>query len=358
MELLRSIPQLESLRHEWNALADGQGHALLRHEWFLSAATTLHEAGDLAVAATTSGGRLDAVAPLVRTVVGGVERLELIGAEALHEPTGFLARDASAHERLLDEVLRLRRPLVLQRVTTMHEAMDLDTAARGRGVLIVRRTDSSLAVPLVRGSDEVAGLPAKLRYDLKRARTRAEARGTVTLDVVSPRPGESDAALDAFIQVEASGWKGRHGTALALNRRTGAFFRAYSRLAAEAGTLRLFFLRIGGAIAAAQIAVDVYGRLWVLKIGYDEALARCSPGFLLTAEAIAYASRQGLQSYEFLGCAEQWEERWRPVKRPCLLAVFYPWTVRGGVSASLDMAGAAWRRLRPRRNGRSEAARA
>ena len=102
------------------------------------------------------------------------------------------------------------------------------------------------------------------------------------------------------------------------------------------------------------MAVEVYDRLWLLKIGFDESLARCSPGFLLIAESLAHAHARGLRSYEFLGAAESWEERWRPAARPCGVVLFYPWGVRGGVSASLDVAGAVSRRLLRYSVGRSD----
>lgn len=349
MEVLRSIPQLEALRMEWNSLADDHGHALLRHEWFVSAAKALHEGRELAVVIRTNGSRLDAAAPLVRTSAAGIERLEFIGAYALHEPAGFLARDATAKHRLLDDVVRLQRPLVLQRLPAQ-DALALEGATRRRGVLVRRETGPCLGVDLQGDAGDRAARPSgRLRADLKRAWARAAEHGDVSIDVTSPVPADVDAALEAFMRIEASGWKRKAGSALAVNAATRAFFRSYCRLAAGNGILRVLTLRIGQAVAASQLAVEVYGRLWLLKIAYDEAMARCSPGFLLNAEALAYASRRGLRSYEFLGGAEAWEERWRPARRSCGLAVFYPWTVRGGMIASLDVAGAAWRRVRRER---------
>jgi CelD/BcsL family acetyltransferase involved in cellulose biosynthesis len=107
----------------------------------------------------------------------------------------------------------------------------------------------------------------------------------------------------------------------------------------------VFVLRVNGRIVASQIAVEVCDRIWVLKIAYDETMADCSPGLLLTAEAIWDAGRRGLRGYEFLGTDEVWEQRWRPQANPTLLVAFYPWTVHGGVSASLDVVNAIWHRL-------------
>ena len=346
MEGFQSIPQLELLRDEWNALAAEQGHALLRHEWFLSAAKTLHEERQLAVAIRTAGSRLEAVAPLVRTSVAGVERLAFIGVDALYEPTGFLASDERARGALIDDVVRLGRPLVLQRLSSNTDVATLAAAGRGRGVLLRREGSPWLGVSLEGESGARAANPTgKLRADLRRARARASEHGEVSFEVAAPRVDEVEAPLSAFMTIEGSGWKQRADSALAANPRMEAFFRTYCRLAAEAGLLRFFFLRFGSRLVSAQMAVEVYDRLWLLKIAYDESLARSSPGFLLIAESLAYAHARGLRSYEFLGAAESWEERWRPAARPCDVVLFYPWGVRGGVSASLDVAGAAWHRL-------------
>ncbi|HZB26585.1 MAG TPA: GNAT family N-acetyltransferase [Vicinamibacterales bacterium] len=336
------------MRGEWNQLADRSGHALLRHEWFLSAASTLGDTGDLHIVAHATGSRLDGIAPLSRRTIGGVERLELIGAHALHEPCGLLYRDDAACGRLLDEIFRLRRPLVLQRVA--HGAGTAAGAARGRGFVRAKSTTPWLGIELpADGADALTQLPAKLRYDVKRARTRASELGTWSMDVLSPGADDVDGLMGRFVKVEASGWKLDAGSALARKPRLQAFFRSFAKLSAQAGTLRMFFLTIGGADAAALLATEVYGRLWVLKIGYDEAMARCSPGFLLTAETIGYASRSRLRSYEFLGAPEPWEERWRAAPRDTSLIVFYPWSARGCLGASMDAASAAWRRLRTER---------
>jgi CelD/BcsL family acetyltransferase involved in cellulose biosynthesis len=355
MDVLPSIPQLELLRDEWNALAAGRGHALLRHEWILSAAKTLHDEGQLAVAIRTTGSRLEAVAPLVRTSIAGVERLTFIGVDTLYEPAGFLARDDRVRGALVDDVVKLRLPLVLQRLSSTADVATLEAAGRGRGVFVRREGSPWLGVALEGEIGVRAANPTgKLRSDLKRARARASEHGALAFEVVVPRGDNVEASLKAFMSIEGSGWKQRAGSALATNPRTQAFFRTYCRLTAKAGLLRFFFLRFGSRLAAVQMAVEVYDRLWLLKIGFDESLARCSPGFLLIAESLAYAQARGLRSYEFLGAAEAWEERWRPTARPCGVVLFYPWGVRGGVSASLDVARAVWRWMRHATGPRNE----
>lgn len=347
MEIIESIPQLEGLRHEWNRLADLTGQAVLRHEWFLCAARAFHNDAKLAVVILRRGQRLSAVAPLVHHGLNGVERLEFIGAAALHEPSGFLYEDEAAHAELIQELFRLNQPLVLHRVPPLSvSAMTECPGQTRRGWLITRATASSLGLRLTAGDGFMTALPGKLRYDIKRARTRATAKGHITFDIVKPSVSDVDSLFEQFVAVEASGWKGRQQSALASRSALHFFFKCYAQAAAALRILRFFLLRIGNTTVAGQLAVEVYDRLWILKIGYDETFAHCSPGLLSTSLAIEYALKRGLRSYEFLGSAESWEERWRPESREHRVLIFYPRTLKGCVVASVDMAHAAWRSLR------------
>ena len=96
MPVIQSIHQLEVLRDDWNALADVQACPLLRHEWTLAAARTLHAPDALRIVVQTDGeGRLTAVAPLAR--IGWMTgRLGLVGVDSLGEPMGVLAADRGA----------------------------------------------------------------------------------------------------------------------------------------------------------------------------------------------------------------------------------------------------------------------
>jgi len=132
-------------------------------------------------------------------------------------------------------------------------------------------------------------------------------------------PTELDPLLEEAFQVEASGWKGHKGTALASDLLRQSFYRRYAAAACEKGILRLSLLRIGGRAAAMQFAVEWGKRFWLLKIGYDEEFSRCSPGTLLMLETLRYAAGRGLQSYEFLGVVEPWLAAWTKQVRTCVM---------------------------------------
>jgi len=260
---------------------------------------------------------------------------------------GVLAANRAARAALYEELFSLRVPLVLQRFGTDRvDLAEMERAARPHGWWISSQTAPWLAVEFGAGPrTESMPWSKRLGHDLKRAHAKAAAYGSVTVEEHAPDPAAAQEALDMFIRVETCGWKGRRGSSLATNQRWGRFFRAYSILAAEAGILRYSFLRLGQRVAAAQMSVEAYRRVWVLKIGYDESLADCSPGFQLTAAAIESAKRRGLTGYEFLGISEAWEQRWRPTIRQGAKVAFYPWTARAGLAAGLDVGRSGVRRL-------------
>ena len=89
-------------------------------------------------------------------------------------------------------------------------------------------------------------------------------------------------ALDAFLALEASGWKGAAGTAIACLPADAAYFRRMAELFAEADTLQIDSLLLDGQVLAMGLLVESGNRRHFLKIAYDEAQARHSPGRTLT----------------------------------------------------------------------------
>lgn len=89
-----------------------------------------------------------------------------------------------------------------------------------------------------------------------------------------------------MLAVERSGWKGRAGTAIADDPATHRFYARLMRDAAAAGALRCALLWDGDALVAFEMGVLSRRRLFIPKVGYDEALADLSPGYVLAAEHI------------------------------------------------------------------------
>ncbi len=343
VETLRTPAALDRMASAWRRLAAGRNPVTdfaYAHAWAagLGGAQRLH--------VLAAGGRTPAIAPLVAHP-GAAGRLTLLAAE-MYEILDFLYADETALAQLARAVVRTGRPLDLRRLAPATAAA-LAGAYRGRGLVRMRTTGGSPWIPLDESWIEPEmRLEAGRRSDLRRARRNAEKLGAVEVRIAAPTPADLRPLLDEAFQVEAAGWKGAQGTALAADPVRGAFFRRYAREACALGILRMAFLRIAGEPAAAHIAVESGGRFDLLRAGYDQRFARCSPGMLLTCETIRYAAQRGLRSYEFNGGVEPWTQVWTRHERPCCSLRAYPFSARGFAAMAADGAGLAWRALRRR----------
>ncbi|MBV9077364.1 MAG: GNAT family N-acetyltransferase, partial [Methylobacteriaceae bacterium] len=101
------------------------------------------------------------------------------------------------------------------------------------------------------------------------------------------------AALADFLSLEAAGWKGRRGTALA--SRPGARTYAEALFGAEGGDvgIRIDRLVLEGRTIAASLALVARGTAYLLKTAYDESLARFAPGLLLERAIIRACHETG-----------------------------------------------------------------
>lgn len=121
---------------------------------------------------------------------------------------------------------------------------------------------------------------AKKRKEIRRLQKRLAELGAISERRLADRDALPGWCAD-FLALEASGWKGREGTALANRAGDAAFFRAACAAAFEAG--RLHFLRIdleGRPIAMLVNFLHGDGA-FSFKIAFDEAMGRFSPGVLI-----------------------------------------------------------------------------
>ena len=130
-----------------------------------------------------------------------------------------------------------------------------------------------------------AALPGKKRKELRRQMNRLGDIGPVAFETLLPG-GPLDLWTDKFLTLEASGWKGREGTALASRPEHAAFLRDAVRRAHEAKTLQFCQLSCGETTVAMIINFIERGAAYSFKIAFDEAYARYSPGVLLEIELL------------------------------------------------------------------------
>jgi CelD/BcsL family acetyltransferase involved in cellulose biosynthesis len=352
INILTDISSLDSIKKEWNQLADLKKNPLLRHDWFLSCANSFYVDGTMRVVTVSSETGIHAIAPLVCVRKHGHEYLECIGVGFLGEPCDLLYDDENSLKQLLEALIGLRNPVILQRVSLdTANSYGLNTNNRQRTFLI-RKNSAPSAYLSIMGSWENA-LSSRRKRDLRTVRNRAEKEGPVRAEVLCPTTDTLPGLLEKAFLIENSGWKGEGGSSLMANERLGSFFKAYGQLASENGILRICYLFIGESAIATLIGIEYANRFWVLKVGYNEVHARISPGIQLINETIRYAFSQKLDSYEFLGSDEPWLHMWQVAYRNYAVVGLYPRNRAGVVALGFDYAYRLLRKIDSlRRNGK------
>jgi hypothetical protein len=132
-----------------------------------------------------------------------------------------------------------------------------------------------------------ATLETRRRKEAERQRRRLADLGALSFEVVS---SEADTAreLDAFLELEAAGWKGKSGTALAHAPGSANFIREAAAALARRGAFRVATLALNGRAIASGLIGQAGSRAYYIKTTYDEAYARFSPGLLLTLDLTAH----------------------------------------------------------------------
>jgi CelD/BcsL family acetyltransferase involved in cellulose biosynthesis len=121
------------------------------------------------------------------------------------------------------------------------------------------------------------------RKELRRQRRRLEEIAPVRF-TSSAAPAEIAASLQEFMLLEASGWKGRAGTAAASDPEIRSFVEtAVPALAAE-GKAQVDRLSLNGRTIAAAITLRSGSTAWCWKIAYSEGVANSSPGVQLVMD--------------------------------------------------------------------------
>ena len=161
-----------------------------------------------------------------------------------------------------------------------------------------------------------SAMPQKKRKELRRQRARLAEQGALGFERIAGAAGLA-AWTAEFLALEAAGWKGQAGSALASAPQTRAFFAEALAGAAAAGRLERLALRLDGRAIAMLVNFLTPPGAYSFKTAFDEDYARFSPGMLLQVENLALLERGDIRWAD--SCAVQGhpmiERLWRG-KRP------------------------------------------
>lgn len=186
---------------------------------------------------------------------------------------------------------------------------------QGRGAMLVHREERAmLASRLDPGAYCAAALTGKKRKELRRQHARLTELGAVTFERQRDESG-LEAWTDAFLRLEASGWKGGAGSSMGSVPATAALFRAALAGAAARGKLERLALVLDGRPIAMLATFLTPPGAFSYKTAFDERFARFSPGVLLQRENLELLSDPAVEWCDSCAAANHpmidhvWRER-------------------------------------------------
>ncbi|MGZ3440652.1 MAG: GNAT family N-acetyltransferase, partial [Polyangia bacterium] len=300
VEELRERGAISSLRDDWARVAAAMRDVgwtkgpFVAPEWLSVYAASLcneHDdarTGDFRLLVAHKAGRLVAALPLVaeRRRLSGVPARVLRSLSDDHSQRFDLLLDpAHADEAARALVAHLARArdwdavelqVVLDDNAAAHKLLQ---AARSAG--LPTGEWASMVSPYLMLPPTVAELDkqlgSKFRGNLRRRAKKLEADvGPIALERVDGSglsAVQLDALLDEGFALEAAGWKGDAGTAIACDDRLRGRYRALAHAFAARGQLACYCLRAGERRVAFHFALADADTYYLFKPGFDPALA-------------------------------------------------------------------------------------
>jgi CelD/BcsL family acetyltransferase involved in cellulose biosynthesis len=194
----------------------------------------------------------------------------LLAQELMRQPAAFVGLDSLADEGAVRDALRM----------AIEDGGGEEVQVSGYERAMLRRRGSA---------DDYVTLKAKSRSELRRKRRRLQDELGAALQLVDR--AEDSEAVDTFLELEASGWKGQGGTAIASQEQDAEFFRTICRSFQEEGRLHLLSLQANDEPVAMACNVRAGDGVFCFKIAFDERWWRFSPGAQLVLDHVSWFHR-------------------------------------------------------------------
>jgi CelD/BcsL family acetyltransferase involved in cellulose biosynthesis len=187
-------------------------------------------------------------------------------------------------------------PLLADTTPTGRAIRELAETTKRRIVATSRQSRAMLMCDAAHSS--LAGISSKRHKELRRQKRRLAESGEITR-VTAFQGSELAEAIDDFLALETSGWKGRAGIAARQQHGAAGFLRsAVTQLGGE-GKARVDRLLLADELIASTITLRSRDRGSLWKIAYSERYAGQAPGVqLLYDVSTALAADPGLISVD------------------------------------------------------------
>jgi CelD/BcsL family acetyltransferase involved in cellulose biosynthesis len=241
--------------------------------------------------AVEARGRLVGLWPLVfpRTVFGGAAKIWvhefsccgsplLDGSQAL-EVIDLMFRWLQHRHPHVHVISASQLPKAGPACGLLHDHVE----AEGLNFRLLRQFDRAALNARIVGIGARDFVAPKKKKELQRQFRRLRELGSVTFGVARDGAALRD-QVEAFMALEASGWKGRQGDAFLNDPALATFLRAMTRMMGLEGKCRIYWMALDGRMIAGNIVLIARDRAYFWKTTYDEDYGFASPGVLLTMD--------------------------------------------------------------------------
>ena len=195
---------------------------------------------------------------------------------------------------VLDEMiawLNQRRPDFLELVAPLLAKNGADYRVlrdhaqnRGLPIDIISQHDRAALDATAVGVGAGDFISPKKKKELQRQFRRLREMGSVSFGMAREGAALRD-QVEAFMALEARGWKGRRGTAFLCDPGQATFLRVMTRALGREDKCRVYSLSFEGRmIAGGIVLIGDGGTAYFWKTAYDEEFSFASPGVLLTMD--------------------------------------------------------------------------
>jgi CelD/BcsL family acetyltransferase involved in cellulose biosynthesis len=315
------IEVIERWADEWRRLCveSPDDQPFYRPEWIAAHIRAFSPGANVVLLTVTSTGKLLFVLPLLRerAIFHGVPLRRLRAPVNSHSCRFDAVRHASpqgaAAVAIAANYLQSLDGWDLLEISDAPEGGTISAladSARGLGFpmgqIAMRRNPY---VPVPADAEGLKKLPvnSRLRGKLRHIRREVEGHGGVNF----LRVNHADPSfLDRFYQLEAAGWKGTEGSAIACNPNIRQFYDEIAGAAEQFGYLCMYSLEFNGELLASHLGLAHNGRYFSPKIAYNEKFPQYAPGNLIVSQIMQDCAAHGISEYDITGIDDEWKMKW------------------------------------------------
>ena len=354
---------LRALAPEWRSLTESSGHhaPFFQPEWASASMASFCQGEPLALLTTRRRGELLSVLPLVRSrhLTPRYPLRTLRSISSVHSIRSDLIEGAASDDESTARTWAALKgdpwwnAVVLEDVPeggAFHKMMNL--ASRDGYLVAHWRTRLSPFLPITPHGDPFAACPKRYKSFRNRLKGKLERLGSLGSTTFTVESSPETSSLEAFLDLEASGWKASSGSAIKGSQKLRGFYGSVFSEARQRGYLRMYSLLLDGKQIAMHLGLFQCGTYYSPKVAYDERYREYSLGHILMQHIIRDLSAIGAQRFEFLGPNALWKSVWSTsLQRHDTCYIFRPSLAGRTAHVMLASIGLRLRALRHRLRG-------